>query len=84
MKANLVYRVSSRTARATQKSPVSKKKEEEEDSQRYQMNMTHLDTIRLGTKPLIKVDQGNLIGTKGSKEQTKDTHTHTQPPIFQP
>lgn len=48
------------------------------------MNMTHLDTIRLGTKPLIKVDQGNLIGTKGSKEQTKDTHTHTQPPIFQP
>jgi hypothetical protein len=39
-KASLVYRVSSRTARATQRNPVSKKKKKKQKKQKKNKNQT--------------------------------------------
>jgi hypothetical protein len=52
-KASLVYRVSSRTARATQRNPVSKKQKQNKTKQKY---------LGLGWQYQARPEEGNLKG----------------------
>jgi hypothetical protein len=73
-KASLVYRVSSRTARATQRDPVSKNKKQKQTNKRInEIKSWFFEKINKIDKPLSKLKDTETI-PKLTKSETKERH----------
>jgi hypothetical protein len=78
-KASLVYRVSSRTARATQRNPVKKKKERIKTFQKLQGKKVSLDSQQVSQQPSCRgrKEERNILKILKEKNQTR-TRTKTR------